>query len=205
MIFLIGSTLCGLAQKHGAADRVPRDPGAWRRRTDGERAGAVGDVVSPRERGRYNGVFGVSSVAGPLIGGFFTTNLSWRWIFYINLPLGVIALAALAVTLPTVPERVQHTIDYAGAVLLAVGLSALVLTTTWGGNQYDWASAETMGLGVVALSAWSRSCARSRVRRSRSCRSRFCLKGALALVSSALLVVVGSGSSPVLGRCDGGR
>src|SRR3954452_12245795 len=116
---------------------------------------AIGDVVPPSDRGRYSGlfgaVFGVSSVAGPLIGGFLTTHLSWRWIFYVNLPLGVLALGVLAVTLPSVTERRQHAIDYAGTLLLAAGLSGIILLTSLGGNTYDWGSPQIVALGVVGV------------------------------------------------------
>jgi EmrB/QacA subfamily drug resistance transporter len=114
----------------------------------------VGDIIPARERGRYQGifgaVFGVSSVAGPLVGGFFTTHLSWRWIFYVNLPFGALALAVLAATLPSRSTRVRHAIDYAGAGLLAVTLSAIILVADLGGAVLPWRSPELLGLGVLA-------------------------------------------------------
>jgi EmrB/QacA subfamily drug resistance transporter len=113
----------------------------------------VGDIVPPRDRGRYQGlfgaVFGVASVVGPLLGGIFVDNLSWRWIFYVNIPIGVVAVAVIAARVPGHLRRVRHDIDYLGIVLLSLGVTALVLLTSLGGTTYPWGSTPIMALGVA--------------------------------------------------------
>ena len=112
----------------------------------------VGDLFSPRERGRYQGVFGLATVLGPLIGGFFVERLSWRWIFYINLPLGLVALAIIGWAFTALGERQRPSLDIAGAALLAVTLTALILLTSLGGHALPWLSPAAIGLAMQTTS-----------------------------------------------------
>src|SRR5213075_2449987 len=140
VLFLIGSALCGVAQNMTQLILFSAMQGLGGGGLVVTTQAVVGDIVPPRDRGRYQGifgaVFGLASIAGPLLGGYFTTHLSWRWIFYINLPLGIAALGVLAVTLPARAERVRHAIDYGGAGVLAVALSSITLIADLGGTAY---------------------------------------------------------------------
>jgi EmrB/QacA subfamily drug resistance transporter len=113
----------------------------------------IGDMVSPRERGQYIGymmaAMMVAMIAGPLVGGYITQHWSWRWIFYINMPIGGAALIYLWFTLHLPRRRVEHKIDYLGAGVIAVGATAIVLMTSWGGSQYAWGSWEILTLAIV--------------------------------------------------------
>jgi EmrB/QacA subfamily drug resistance transporter len=155
VIFLVGSALSGLSQDMAQliGFRALQGIGAG-----GLMVGAqaiIGDLVSPRQRGRYMGyfgaVFGLSSVIGPLAGGFITQHLSWRWVFYINLPIGIVALAVIAVVLQLPRHRTSHAIDYLGTALLGAGVTVIILLTTWGGTTYAWGSAPILSLAVAAV------------------------------------------------------
>jgi EmrB/QacA subfamily drug resistance transporter len=151
-IFLFGSILCGLAQSMtqliifraiqgiGAGGLLPLSQAA------------MGDVVAPRQRGRYQGlftgVFAFSSVAGPLLGGVITVALSWRWIFFVNLPVGFIAIALIEKGFPRYRTGTSHKIDYVGAALLTSGTTALLLMLSWGGAIYSWTSTVTLAMAV---------------------------------------------------------
>ncbi|TDB78161.1 MDR family MFS transporter [Micromonospora sp. KC721] len=166
VLFLVGSALCGMAGSEllGGVDRGMVELIAFRA-VQGLGAGglmvgvmaSIGDLVPPRERGRYQGmmagIMAIAMVAGPLVGGFITDNLSWRWAFYVNLPLGGVALLVLATTMRLPKYRTEHRIDWLGAVLLSVGITAIVLVTTWGGTQYPWRSPQVLGLAALAVVA----------------------------------------------------
>ncbi|WP_329591334.1 MFS transporter [Streptomyces sp. NBC_01362] len=159
VIFLIGSVLSGMAQDMGQliGFRAVQGLGAG-----GLMVGVmaiIGDLVPPRERGKYQGmmagVMAIAMIGGPLVGGTITDHLGWRWSFYINLPLGAVALAMVTIVLHLPKRRAaaQAKVDYLGAGLLTLGITAIVLVTTWGGTEYDWNSAMIMELSAIGVAS----------------------------------------------------
>jgi EmrB/QacA subfamily drug resistance transporter len=159
VVFLVGSALCGLAQNMtqlvlfrgvqglGAGGLIPLA------------IAVVGAIIPPRDRGRYQGligaVFGSASIIGPAVGGFIVDNTTWRWIFYVNLPVGAAALAVISVTMPRRAAHTDRSIDWGGAALLAASTTPLLLGLVWGGRDYAWASGHVIGALSVAVVAFA--------------------------------------------------
>ena len=161
VLFLIGSALCGISQNMTELIAFRALQGLGGGGLIVLTLAVVGDIFSPRERGRYQGFFGavfaLSTIIGPLLGGFFVDHLSWRWIFYINLPVGAVALTVIGITFHARSAHIRHRVDYLGAAVLATGLSAIVLFTSLGGTTYSWGSPAILamlGVGVVLLLAF---------------------------------------------------
>ena len=157
-IFLLGSLLCALAQNVSqlVGARVVQGLGAGGLLPLAQTA--IADLFSPRERGRYQGLIGamwaIAAIAGPLLGGTLTDAASWRWIFWLNLPLGVIALVVVMKTMPAHHQRREHTVDVAGAITLSIAVVCVLLACSWGGSRYPWLSPEVLGVGIVGVLAF---------------------------------------------------
>jgi EmrB/QacA subfamily drug resistance transporter len=156
VVFVVGSVLCGLAQSMGQLIAARAVQGMAGGSLMALAHATIGDVVPPRQRGRYQGyvgaVFAVATLAGPLVGGFLVDFLSWRWVFHLNVPLGLVALAVTHRYLRIVHERRSVTVDYLGAALVSAGVTALLLVGLWGGQQHAWNSPVILGLTAVAVS-----------------------------------------------------
>lgn len=155
LFFLAGSALCGAAQNMIQLILFRGVQGLGAGMLTANSLAIIGATFAPAERARYIGlgssVAALASIVGPLIGGAITDHLSWRWVFYVNIPVGLITLAVLVLTLPRVGERAAHRIDYAGIVLFVAAVVLLLLALTWGGGEYEWASPQIIGLLAGSL------------------------------------------------------
>ena len=155
VIFLIGSILCGQSRTMNelVAFRALQGIGAGGLLSLTQTI--VGDIIPPRQRGKYlayfGAVFAFASVAGPLLGGFLTDSFSWRWVFYVNVPLGLIALFAIYTRLHLPVKHNKHSIDYVGAALITISSASFILATVWGGVTYPWGSHNIVGLFVLGI------------------------------------------------------
>jgi len=155
LIFLAGSVLCGLSQNLPQLIAFRALQGIGGGGLMSLAFSIIGDIIPPRERGRYQGyfgaVFGVASVAGPLLGGWFTDGPGWRWIFYVNLPVGIAALVITSMSLKLPTVRREHTLDYLGAGLIVASVSSLLLYLDWAGKEYGWFAAGPLALLIAAV------------------------------------------------------
>jgi len=155
LVFLLGSALCGLSRSMTQLIGFRALQGLGGGGLIVTTMAVIGDIITPRERGRYQGIFGgvwgLSTVLGPLIGGFFVEHLSWRWIFYVNLPLGFLAVAVIGAIFTPPGTRRRPAIDLAGAALLAAALTGLILFTSLGGNTFAWNSAPIAGMVAITV------------------------------------------------------
>ena len=150
--FVIGSALCGIAQSMAMLVGARALQGFGGGAITVTATALIGEIIPLRDRGRYQGalgaVFGVTTVIGPLLGGYFTDHLSWRWAFYVNVPLSIVVLFVAAAAIPSLAERTKPLIDYTGILFVGLGATGLTLATSWGGTTYPWKSATIIGLFI---------------------------------------------------------